>query len=91
MNKLAELLEEIEDNQEVLIKFFDGECFGLSNFEMVDESIYQKSDICLADMESIISVNKDVYKVGNKYEFSINEIIEVVDNVSGDVLFRKPK
>lgn len=89
MKPLAEILEGIEDGREVLVRFSNGNCFGLSDFEMVDESIYQRSDLCVGDIVSKVKVDRDVYKIGNKLEFSVDEVLEVEDVANGSILYRK--
>lgn len=89
MKPLFKILEDIENGHEVLVKLSDGDSFGLADFEMVDESIYGRSDLCLCNIVSKIKVGRDVYKVGNKLEFSVNDVIEVVDAANGKTLFQK--
>lgn len=91
MKPLFEILEGIEDNREALVRFSNGNCFGLADFEMVDESIYQRSDLCLCNIVSKIKVDRDVYKIGNKLEFSVDEVLEVEDAANGNILYRKDK
>lgn len=83
------MLENIDDGREVIVKFINGDCFGLCDFEMVDESIYQRTDLCVADIVRKVNVSHDVYKVGNKLEFSVNDIIEIEDEERQKVLYKK--
>ncbi len=87
MKLLSEILEGIEDDHEVLIRFSNGNCFGIVDCEMVDESIYQRTDLCVGDIVSKIHIDRDVYKIGNKLEFSIDEIVEVKDARNNDIIW----
>lgn len=87
MKKLPDILESMPDGRVALLTFKDGDCFGLSDFEMVDESIYERSDICLSNINSKIKVLNDVYSVGTKFEFSLNDVLKVEDAVSGDIMY----
>lgn len=89
MNELADLLEGIPDNIEAIVRLEGGSYFGLSNFEMVDETIYDRDDLCVADIVSIIEAKPDVYKVGNKIEFSVDDVLEVKIVETGKVLYRE--
>ena len=89
MKTLAEILEGIEDHRQTLVRLSNGDCFGLVDFEMVDESIYQRSDLCVGDIVSKVEVQRDVYEIGNKLEFSVEDVLEIEDVESGDVLYRK--
>ncbi len=89
MMQLSKTLEDISDDYEVYISLAYGDCFGLANFEMVDESIYERSDLCLSDIISKIKVSNDVYRVGNKLEFSINDIIKITDPASGGIIYTR--
>ncbi len=91
MMLLSEILEGIEGGREVLVKLSDGNCFGLADFEMVDESIYERSDLCLCNIVSKIKVKRDVYKVGSKLEFSVDDVIEIQYVENGRVLYKKYK
>ncbi len=83
------ILERIPDDHEAIVTFDYGDCFGLSNFEMVDESIYESLDFCLSDIVSKVKVLRDVYNIGTKLEFSVNDVLKVEDAVSGGILYRK--
>lgn len=89
MKSLPEILESIEDGSETLVKLANGNSFGLVDFEMVDECIYQRQDLCIADIVSKIRVVNDVYKIGSKLEFSVDDVVEVKNAVSGEVLYQR--
>ena len=89
MKSLPEILEGIEDGLETFVRLSNGSCFGLVDFEMIDESIYQRSDLCVADIVSKIEVDHDVYRIGNKLEFSVDDVVELKDVASGNVLYQK--
>ena len=63
MKSLSGILEGIEDDLEVHVDFSNGDIFGLTNFEMVDESIYQRQDLCLADIGSKVRVGNEAQGV----------------------------
>ncbi len=66
MKSLPEILENIEDGLESLVELSNGDSFGLVDFELADESIYERQVLCVADIVSKIKVKNDVYKIGNK-------------------------
>ncbi len=86
---LKQVLENTEDDREFIVVFSYGDIFGLTNFEMVDESIYERSDLCVGDVVSIIKCPKKVYRVGNGLQFSIKNVIKVTDATTGDILYQK--
>jgi hypothetical protein len=87
MRALSEILESTVDDQECVVVFSNGDVFGLANFEMVDEGIYQRRDICVADIFSKINVKSKLFRVGCKFEFSVNDVIEVRSATDGEVLW----
>jgi hypothetical protein len=89
MKLLPEILQDVDDGLEVLVKFSNGNVFGLVNCEMVDECIYQRNDVCIADIRSKIKVSNDVYRIGSKLEFSVDDIIGVKSALSGECLYQK--
>ena len=89
MKNIEEILKNIPDGKEVFTKFFDGNCFGLADFEMVDESIYQRTDVCMCDIITIICDDRNVLRAGNKIEFYINDIIQVKDLENENILYEK--
>ena len=56
---------------------------------MVDETIYRRSDLCVANIVSKRNVEHDVYAIGTKLEISLNDVVEVRDVASGDVLYQR--
>ena len=84
---LKQVLENAEDDREFIVVFPDGEVFGLTNFEMVDESIYERSDLCVGDVVSIKKCNSKALSVGNGLQFSIKDVIKVTDAITGDILY----
>jgi hypothetical protein len=87
MNKLRAALQIVEDfdnERSVEIVFTDGVIIRYKNFEVVDETIYNSKDFCVAEMEEVNGIERDGY-----VEFNINEIIKVVDTKNSVILWEK--
>ena len=80
ITELKEILERTQDDYVYTITYDDDKSFDYTNFEMVDESIYERSDICVAD-----SISESNMKV----EFSIEEIKQIRRKVDGEILFEQ--
>ena len=89
MKQLDEILEGLEDDRKVALTLSNGSVFGLRAFEMVDESIYNRADLCVAEITSKIENVKDVFSIGNLLEFSIEEVVLVKDLEGGNILYNK--
>lgn len=87
MKKINEILDLIENDRVIDITFYNGNCLALSNFEIVDPSIYNRSDLYVADLIKIIKPDRNIYQIGNKIEFSINEILNITDS-KGNLLYK---
>lgn len=87
MNSLEQILESSEDEVEYIITFTCGDQLGLTDFEMVDESIYGRTDMCIADVVSQIKCDKRFYTIGTKIEFSLNDVISVIFPKNGKKLW----
>ena len=74
---LVKALENIRLGQETVIKFGNNNVLGLKDFERVDESIYQRSDLITADVVSQIRCNRNFSKPGTSLQFSVNDIMEI--------------
>jgi len=85
---LSDLLEKFEDGQNVLVSFENGDEFVLFDFEIVDESIYDRSDLALATI-SDVNCSKSRYTKGTKLEFALGDICELNDPVKRTCYFRK--
>ncbi len=83
MKLLEEILENSDDGEEYIISFYCGDQLGLMDFEMVDESIYERTDMCIADVVSQKICDKKYYTVGTKIEFSLKDIVSVVSPKNG--------
>ena len=84
---LDQILEDIEEDREHIVVLSWGDVFGLTNFEMVDESIYERSDLCVGDVVSIKKSKSKAISIGNGLQFSIKDVIKVTDAITGDILY----
>ena len=91
MNNLGNLLESTKKNHNYKVTFLDGEIYILTNFEMVDESIYNSLDVCVADVISVIKSESKVITNRVALEFSVNDIARVEDVESNKVLYEVKK
>ncbi len=87
MNKIISILEAIPDDVSAYLVFSDGKEMELSNFEMTDESIYNRSDLCCADVIKQIVCDKRFFTPGTKMEFSVHDIKEIKSVKEKKVLF----
>ena len=84
---LADLLVNLADDKEYVVFFECGDVLGLRAFEMVDESIYGRHDLCVADIVTPIKCNMSLYPVNTGLQFSLSEIIRVVDASTQETIF----
>jgi hypothetical protein len=89
MNILEQILIGVEDGKEYLITFSWGDCLGLLDFEMVDKSIYDREDLCVADVSRQIKCDKRFYTVGTAIEFSLYDVTNVLDPENKEELYRR--
>lgn len=86
MNQLAEMLESLDFAQRVEVVLCSGDQFVLSDFETVDESIYNRDDLIVA---GIVEVRKSAfrYEVGTLIELALGDITWVKDCETGHMIF----
>jgi len=82
MIDLPFVLESFKDGQGVLVSLIDGEEFTLYDFEMVDESIYDRTDLVMATIRRVVK-SKFRYRNETKIELSIHDIKSLKDPDSG--------
>ena len=82
MNKLSTILEDFKDGQEVLVSLKNNDEFILYDFEMIDESIYDRSDLVMASVKNVVK-SKFIYREETKIEISIDDIVKLRDQDSG--------
>jgi len=82
MNKLSTILEDFKDGQEVLVSLKNNDEFILYDFEMIDESIYDRSDLVMASVKNVVK-SKFIYREETKIEISIDDIVKLRDPDSG--------
>lgn len=87
MKNLERLLEETLDGKELVICFHNGDVLGLADFEMVDQSIYDRSDLCVANIVSPIRCKEHIFKAGGKIEFSLDEIVQIYDAATKEIRY----
>ena len=88
MIDLAELLENFADGKDVIVSMKSGEKYILCDFEMVDESMYDRADVCLAKISEVVN-SKAIFTVGTKIEISILTICSLEDPKDGTCYFRE--
>lgn len=76
MKAISKILESIENGR-------------VANVWFSDKSIYERADLCVGDIVSKIQVTSDVYKIGNKLEFSLDDVLEVKDAARGNILYQR--
>jgi hypothetical protein len=86
MKALTVLLEGFEDGQRVLVRLNNGDEFVLYDFEMVDESIYDRDDLVVATISNVIS-SRFRYRNGTKLEFALGDITSLSDPNTGAYYF----
>lgn len=86
MTRVNALLESIADGKNIRVQLSDGDVFILYDFEMVDESIYHRTDVVIATIRNVLA-SKYRFQEGTKLEIFINDIIRLDDPLSGDCIF----
>lgn len=79
---LSDLLEGFQDGQDILVRLKNGDEFRLYDFEMVDESIYDRNDLVIATIRDVLA-SKFRYRNGTKLEFSLGDVLSLTDPVTG--------
>ena len=85
MNELRQALQIVESWKEgrvVEFSFNGGDIYRYTDFEMVDESIYDNDNLCVA-----VLLDADGIRASGMAQFDIREIIKVVDVESDPVLY----
>ena len=80
MNKLRKILRIVENWTEgrvVEFTFSSGDVSRYTDFEMVDETIYDRDNLCVA-----VLLDKKGIRTPGMAQFDINEIIKIVDGNS---------
>ncbi len=90
MKSLAILLEDFEDGQKVKVRLVNGDEFILYDFEMVDETIYDRNDLVVATIGDVISSNFR-YRRGTKLEFSLEQIACLSNPTTGSDYYEMEK
>ncbi len=81
MMKLSNLLENFKDGKDVLVRLESGDVFVLYDFEIVDESIYDRDDYVLSTMREVIRSEFN-YRDGTKLEFTLGDIADLIDPIT---------
>jgi len=87
MRKLVRLLESIPQEENAVVTFEDEEILSLRGFGRVDESIYDRDDLVVAQVVERIKSDSDprFQKPGSLIQFSVTEIASV--NVGEKCIF----
>lgn len=88
MRPLENILEGSEDGEEYVVTFSNGNKLGLKDFEMVSELVYERADLCVAEVVSQIKCDKRFYTVGTGIEFSLNDVINVCSPKNEEIIWR---
>ena len=89
MIDLTKLLENFEDGRDVLVCLSFGDEFILYDFEMVDESIYDRNDIVLATIRKVL-MSKFKYRCETMIELDLTDIVSLSDPNTKHVFYKKP-
>jgi len=73
---LGDLLESLDSGQKVELELTNGSKFVLYDFEMVDESIYDRADLVVATIDEVL-ISEFQYRVGAYIELAIGDIVLV--------------
>jgi hypothetical protein len=82
MMALLDLLEGFKDGQEIIVRLKNGDEFRLYDFEMVDESIYNRKDLVVATIREVVT-SRFSYRNGTKLEFALGDVLALTDPVTG--------
>lgn len=86
--KAKEILLRLPEEKEVTLSFFDGEELVLKNFDMVDESIYDRSDLVCAVLVKINISDKINHNISSMIDFSISDVNRIFDPEKNSILFK---
>jgi len=90
MMTLLNLLEGFKDGQDILVRLKNGDEFNLYDFEIVDESIYDRNDLVMATIRHVV-FSKFHYRNGTKLEFVLSDVLALTDPVTGVNYFETKK
>lgn len=82
MMALSDVLEGFKDGQNVLVRLKNGDEFILYDFEMVDESIYGRTDLVVANIREVLN-SRFRYRKGTLLELAIGDIASLKDPTTG--------
>jgi len=77
-----EIVESWEEGRVVEFSFDGGDIYRYTDFEMVDESIYNNNNLCVA-----VLLDNDNIRTSGMAQFDIKKIIKVVDVENNQVLY----
>ena len=63
--------------------------YMVSGFQEVDETIYDTDELYFYEVDKIIYESKSYHKVGEAFDFNINDIYEIKDTKTGEIIYRK--
>ena len=87
MDISGQVLIEVPDDYACVVEFSNGNAYELSNFEMVDESVYNRLDIYVADVVRCIRGSSKLFPDGSKIQFSIIDIDRLTTADTNQVLY----
>ncbi len=87
MNELIEMLEGYALGRKILVRLKGNEEFILYDFEWVDESIYDRSDLVTASISEVLK-SKFKYKIDTMIEISVLDILSLSDPLTESFFYK---
>ena len=87
MKLLGQTLENIPDNEKLKVEFKNGNTFILANFEMVDITIYNDPNYCLADIITVEKQQGRSFRAGNILEFYLPDLSRVTKQKNNEAIY----
>ena len=88
MNVLMDVFKGFSDGERVLVKLESGDSFLLYDFEEVDGSVYDRDDVLIATIDSIVSSDFS-YRVGTTLEFGLGSVEVLSDPAGMNIYYMK--
>lgn len=86
MQSVIQKLEAIPDDHVTIMTFKGGDVLELMNYEEVDESIYEKRGIFIADVKCKLEGDLRFHTPGTKIEFELGDVASVRE-LNGAVIY----
>ena len=66
----------------------DLDIYKVIGLDIVDETMYNTDELYNCQIDEVIYASKNGCKVGGLYDFNINDITEIKDGKTGEILYR---